>query len=449
MDFARIIQLYDPLVNISLSGGLELQLAESIEPNSDATEWTIRLRPDVTFHDGKSLTSDDVVFTFQRILNPKKPLAAASSLVALDIGGARVLDKRTLRIPCRTPFSTLTQNLADYDVYVVPVGYDPKRPVGTGAFVYESFAPGQQSVFVRNKDYWRNGEPYVDELVISNYADPTSQLDALVSDSVDYIDQLSYASTKTAIAGGKTVVRSQGGAFNNIVMRVDQPPFTDNRVRLAMKYLVDRTQMRSLLFGGYGLIGNDVPCITDPQYDHELPQRTRDVDRAKFLLRKAGHDGLSVQLVTAPLGVGVVDQAQIFAQQARAAGINISISQITVSNFFGPSYLKRTFTQDSWLYGLYFTQVALSTVPSAPYNETHFDDPRYDRLFREALRTVDRTRQTEIAHEMQRIEYDQGGQLIPNFTAYFDAHTPKLAGITGSSIGLPSWAYCFKRCWFS
>ena len=156
----------------------------------------------------------------------------------------------------------------------------------------------------------------------------------------------------------------------------------------------------------------------------------------------------NLQLVTAPIAGGVLQQAQIFAEQASAAGVNVSISQITPTAFFGSEYLQRTFTQDNWLYGLYFTQVALSTVPSAPYNETHFDDPSYTALFEEALRTVDYAKQTEIAHEMQLIEYETGGNIIPNFTPCFDAHTKSLQGIEGSKVGLPSWAYCFKTCWF-
>ena len=358
------------------------------------------------------------------------------------------MDELTLRLPCSTPFSTLVQNLADYDVYIVPTDYDPKRPIGTGAFVYRSFTPGVQSVFSRNPSYWRSGEPYVDELVITDYVDPTAQLNALLSGEVDYIDQLSFSALHSAIAGGEVIVKSGGAAFNNIVMRVDRPPFNDNNVRLAMKYIVNRPQMRELLYGGYGILGNDVPSITDPQYDHELPQREQDIDRAKSLLKAAGHENLNLQLVTSNLAGGVTAQAQIFAEQAKAAGVNVTVDQITPTAFFGPDYLKRTFTQDYWVYGLYFTQVALSSVPSSPYNETHFDDARYNALFAQALRTVDVAKQTEIAHEMQLIEYERGGNIIPNFTEYFDAHSPKLKGITGSKIGFPSWAYCFKQCWF-
>ena len=121
------------------------------------------------------------------------------------------------------------------------MGYDAKRPVGTGAFVFQSFTPGEQSVFTRNRNYWRDGEPYVDELIIYDYADPVAQLNALLSGEVDYIDQLSFSNLHSATAGGAVIVMSGGAAFNNIVMRVDRPPFNDNNVRLAMKYIVNRT----------------------------------------------------------------------------------------------------------------------------------------------------------------------------------------------------------------
>jgi peptide/nickel transport system substrate-binding protein len=232
-------------------------------------------------------------------------------------------------------------------------------------------------------------------------------------------------------------------------MRVDQPPFNDRRVRLALKYVVDRPEMRKLIFEGYGYLGNDVPCITDPQYDHSIPQRVQDIERAKSLLKAAGHERLSLELVTAELANGVTEQAQLFAQQAAAAGVTVTLNKITPQAFYGPNYLHRIFTQDAWLYGLYFTQAALAMVPGAPYNETHFDDPRYNALFAEALKTVDVAKQTELAHEMQLIEYQEGGNIIPNFTPYTDAHSASLQGIVGSNIGLPSWAYCFKECWFA
>ena len=145
-DWARVNSLYDPLVYMKPNAQFELWLAEEITSNSDATEWTIRVRPGVTFHNGKSLDADDVIFTLRRILNPKAPLEGAALLTAIDTAALTKVDSRTVRVPCKTPFSTLNQVLGLWLYDVVPVDYDPKHPVGTGPFVFKSFTPGQQSI---------------------------------------------------------------------------------------------------------------------------------------------------------------------------------------------------------------------------------------------------------------------------------------------------------------
>ena len=448
LDIARIVQLYDPLININTAGLMELQLAESIEPNTDATKWTVRIRPDVEFHNGKTLTAEDVIFTLRRIINPKLALVGGVTLNAVDGANIRALDSRTVSIPCHTPFSTLPEALTDYNCYIVPVDYNPQRPIGTGAFRWESFTPGVESVYVRNPNYWQAGLPYVDKLIISDYPETTSQVNALASGEVDYVDQLPASAVAQARAGGATIVVSTGGAFNPFVMRVDRPPFNDVRVRQAFRYIVDRQQMRTLVYGGHGDLGNDLFAITDPQYNHEIPQRAQDLDRARSLLKSAGHESLTVQLITSPIAGGVTEAAAVFAQQASLAGVKVTLQQIPNSTFFGPAYTTRVFTQDDWMYTPYFAQVAWSMVPGAPINETHFDNARYNSLYAEALKTTDTARKTDIVHEMQLIEWDTGGYIIPVFSPFLDAHSPRLHGITGSRMGMPSWAYAFKTCWF-
>jgi peptide/nickel transport system substrate-binding protein len=105
VDFARIIALYDPLIAYDLQAQNKLALAESMEPNSNATVWTIRLRPGVTFHNGKPLTAEDVIYTLTRIVTNN--YAGASSLGSVDVKGLKALDKLTVRIPCHSPYATL------------------------------------------------------------------------------------------------------------------------------------------------------------------------------------------------------------------------------------------------------------------------------------------------------------------------------------------------------
>src|SRR5262245_23477765 len=180
-DNARSFALFEPLVELGADAKLTNALAETLEPNATATEWTIRLRPGLKFHDGKPVTANDVAFSLKRVANPKAPLPGALTLGALDFNNFKVMDDRTLRIPMTRPFSVLPESICASQYYaIVPADFDPKKPVGTGAFKFESFTPGQQSVFTRFDEYWREDLPYLDSLtVIDSFASEIAAFDAL------------------------------------------------------------------------------------------------------------------------------------------------------------------------------------------------------------------------------------------------------------------------------
>jgi peptide/nickel transport system substrate-binding protein len=321
--------------------------------------------------------------------------------------------------------------------------------VGTVPFKYKSFTPGVQSIFVRNPNYWETGLPYIDTLIMSDYADETSQVNALLGGQVDAIDQLSAASLGEVQGSGKQTVISNGGAYTPFTMRMDIAPYKDVRVRQALRLVVDRPQLRDQVFRGHGILGNDVFGINDPAYDHSIPQRAQDLEQAKSLLKQAGQENLSIQVVTAPVAQGAVEAAQVFAQQAAGAGVNVSVRQVTSTDLYGSNYLKWPLSQDPW-YGIYYlTGVAESQAPTAPLNETHNHIAAYDRLYAEVLRTTDAAKQTELIHEMQMIEYDQGGYILPVFNPNFDGHDSRLAGVVPGRVGLSFGGYDFKNYWLT
>ena len=448
-DLARGAQLYNALVEFNTSAQIVLSLAEHIESNSDATVWTVRLRDGITFHNGKDLVADDVVYTFQQALNPKHPTASAALLVPVDLNGIRKLDRLTVRIPCKTPFSSMLEMIEPYNLPIIPVGWDQKHPIGTGPFKYKSFAPGVESTFLRNENYFESGLPYVDSVIITEYGDETSQVNALISGQEDAIGGLSATSADAVKASGNLVVISEGGGITPFTMRVDVPPFDDARVREAMRWIVDRRQMRKLVFGGYGALGNDVSSIWDPAYDHALPQREQDIARAKSLLRQAGHSGLTIELVTAPIQQGTVQAAQVLAQQARSAGVNITLRTLTSTEFFGPNYLKWVFAQDFYYYSPYLLQVTDAFLPTSPYNETHFNNPRYNQLNAIANATPDFSKRAEIEREMMSIDYTIGGYIIPYFVPVIDAHSRNLMGVTSSNTGAHLRNWELKQFWLA
>jgi peptide/nickel transport system substrate-binding protein len=449
MDFCRCIQIYDQLTILNPDGSAGLWLAKEIVPNADATEWTVRLKDGITFHDGKPLTADDVIYTMQLILDPKKPTNATVPLQAIDRNKLQKVDNLTVKMGTHVPFATFAETAASISNFgILPVGWNEKHPIGTGPFKFVSLNPGTDSTFVRNPNYWQDGKPYVDKLVIKNFADETTQVNALLGGQVDAVDQLSSASISSIAANGqaRSLISTSGG-FNPFTMRVDVAPFNDNRVREAMRLICDRQEMLNVVFDGHGKVANDLWSPWDPMYDHSIPQRPHDPEKAKALLKQAGHEGLSVQLVTADVAQGVVNTAQVFAQQAKAAGVNVSLKKVTVTEFYGPNYLQWPFAQDYYFYLLYFPQVAEGMLKGAPYNETHYNNPAYTKLYNQALAETDFDKRKVIAQDMQQIDYNEGSYIIPYFPPVIDGLGPHVQGSHGSRTGQSLGNYDFASMW--
>ena len=267
LDTARAQSLYQPLLQLNTSAQTEFVLAEDISPHGSTSDWVIRLRPGITFHDGKPLTADDVIFTIRRIVSGK--LSGATSLGPIDLKGLKALDKRTVQVPMTSPYGSFIDQLAYwYYLYIVPVGFNPAKPNGTGAFKYQSFTPGQRSVFTRNENYWKPGLPYVDTLTVIDFSDSASLQNALSTGVIHGAGALEGPQLAALAATGSVrTVKSHTGAITPFTMRVDQAPFNDVNVRQAMRLLVDRQQLINSALDGSGTVGADVSSPYDPNYD--------------------------------------------------------------------------------------------------------------------------------------------------------------------------------------
>lgn len=435
-DFTRIPCIYEPLVANGPTGKIEYFLAESITPNADATEWTIKVRPGVMTHDLKPFGAKDVLFSFKRMVKLKYP--GTTSLGPINLAASKVVDPLTLVVKFDKPFGLFLTFLQGNFIfgYMVPEGYDPKHPVGTGPFRLKSFTPGVSSTVVRFHEYWMPGLPYLDAVVSNDVAAETAQIDGLESGQFNAISYLSAASVETLKSNpAYTVVISKSGGWLPFTMRVDKAPFSDVRVRQALRLIVDRPQMVEEVFGGYGLIGNDMFGVFDPYFDHSIPQRVQDIPRAKSLLKAAGHSDLTVELITANVADGVLEEAAVFATQAAAAGVKVKVTQIDVTQFYANYYLKSAFSMDNWGYAPYLVNASQATVASAPFNETHFDDSAYNALYAKAYASTDAAVHREVTQGMQRIDYDSGGLIIPVFNPLIDAVAANVKGDVPNVVG--------------
>jgi peptide/nickel transport system substrate-binding protein len=448
-DDARLYQLYEWLTYRDHNFELKNWLAEEMTPNAKGDEWTVRILPDVEFHNGKTLTADDVIFSFQRILNPSTGAAAAPLLNFMDPKGMTKLDSRTVRFKFSHPFFPFADRCGNQLVAIVPVGYNPKKPIGTGPFKFTSFTPGQQSVFTAWEHY-RGPGPYVDEVVIIDYDDDTSRVNALVSGQVDAIDAVPYSLIPTIRGNANlNLLVSTTGAWRDIGMRVDVAPFSDIRVRQAMRLIIDRPQMIEQAYSGQGRIANDLYAPYDPSYLSSVPQRAQDIEQAKFLLKQAGHPGLKTTLVTADIQAGVVDSCLIFAQQAKAAGVDVTVQTLDATTFYNKLYENRPFSVDWWSTNSFLTQVAYGDGPGAVYNQTHWSNPKYESLYLQAIGAADSTKRVELEQEMQKILYNEGGLIIFGFPNSVDAHSSKVHGFQPDKSGQALGSWDFKQVWLT
>ncbi len=445
-DAARMFNLYDTLFAYDGEYRVVPSLAASGEPNETGDVWTVRLREGVTFHDGRPLTSADVRATFERILNPEDPKDGASKLGALE--RVEEVDELTARFVLGAPDAVLPDALAQYVMGIVPQDYDPEAPVGTGPFSLADFEPGGTTHLRAFDDYWQ-GRPHVDDVLLINFDDEDALMNSLLSSQVDVIAQVPLPLVHVISEDPRIrVVTSETGNWIPFTMRTDTAPFDDPRVREAFKLVVDREQMIEVAFAGQGRPGNDMYSPFDAGYPEDLPQRERDVEGAKRLLAEAGHpDGLSVELVTAPIQAGAVEAATVFAEQAADAGIDVSLRRVDATTFFGSGYLEFPFAQSFYYTRNFLTQAADTSLPDSPYNETHWDEPEFTRLVAQARETLDDAERDELIRRAMRLHRDEGGNIVFGFFDVADAYQRYVGGGVSDRSGMPVASFRFRDLW--
>jgi peptide/nickel transport system substrate-binding protein len=440
LDTSRLQSLYSPLVQLDANAKLEYMLAESITPASsnDFTQWEIKLRPGVTFHDGKPLTAQDVVFTLNRIVS--NGYSGTNPLGPIDIKNTKAVDTHTVLVKMTKPYSSFATQIAAAWVYlyIAPVGFNPAKPVGTGPFMFKSLSSGQRSLFTRNPNYWRSGLPYANTLEIIDFATTVSLADALQTGVIHAAGTLDgpQMATLDNVSGVKALPSKAGGIVP-FTMRVDTPPFHDVRIRQALRLLVDRAQLIDSALDGHGTLAYDVFSPFDQNFDTKLVRHT-DVAQAKFLLKQAGQENLTVTLTTSQIATGTVAMATVLAEQAKVAGVKINVNNVPSGTFFGKQYLSWPFAQDYYNYFPYIPQVAESMLSGSPFNETHTNDPAYTKLYDQANATASGSAlEKEILYEMQDFDFNKGGYIIPAYVDGLDAYSTKIAGFRPAKIGQP------------
>jgi peptide/nickel transport system substrate-binding protein len=421
---------HNQLIEVGADGQLVPEIAESWE-TADGMTWVFRIRDGVSFHSGKTLTPDDVVAS----INHHRGDASTSAVKSLL---AAITDVRTdgpnVIVTIEAPNADLPYLMTDYHIPIMPAidgRIDPNSTDGCGGYIVESYEPGVQASLTRNPNYWKSDRAHFDRVELLSILDPAARLNALITGEVHVIDQVDPATIGMLEGRGVARILSiPGNAHYVFPMDSRAAPFSDNNVRLALKYALDRQAMVDVILGGHGAVSNDNPIGPANRYFFaDMEPKSYDPDKARFYLGQSGFDSLDVTLSAADAAFsGAVDAAAMFSETARAAGINLSIDRVPNDGYWDNVWMKVPFCASYW--GGRAVEDHMFTTAyaaGAPWNDSFWDNARFNELLVTARSEIDEDRRREMYHEMQRIVSYEGSVIIPMYNNYVMAVSDEVA----------------------
>lgn len=423
----------DNLMTVAGDNSLEGGLAENWEPSKDAATWTFDIRKGVEFSNGKSLDIDDVIASLNSHREEKSKSGAKGVLAGIDsIAGD---GKHKVVFKLKSSDADFPFILTDYHLNILPSKdgvVDWRSGVGTGAYILEEFNPGVRAAFRLNPNRWQQDAGFVDSAELIAINDTNARQTALTSGSVDVINKPDLR-TVSLLERNKSlqIVDVPGRIWHVAVILVDQKPYHDNHLRLALKYGIDREGYLRKVLQGYGTLGNDNPI--GPAYRYhaaDIPQRIYDPDQARHHLKKAGYDGSTLDLYTAELFPGMVGATELYQQQAKKAGININVVRQPSDGWFSNIWRVKPFQMGWW--GPRITEdlmLSIAFLSDAAWNDTNFKSERLDKLIIGARAELDDNKRADMYREAQMIIRDDGGHVVPAFA--------NLVQVVSESVGVP------------
>ncbi|WP_345828002.1 ABC transporter substrate-binding protein [Erwinia sp. HDF1-3R] len=449
-DYTRQFMFYSGLTELDKKLVAQPALAESIE-SSDGISWQIKLRPGVTFHDGKALTAQDVVFSLSRHKDP----AVASTAInqAKQFSSITAVSPTEVKLVLTQPNFDIPTVLATSPFLILQDGTkDFNKAVGTGPYQCKSFTPGVSTVGVKNPHYWKPGLPHLDEVELMGVTDQAARVNALMSGDLHIVATLTANDVKRLRQSGQFgVLESKSGMYTNLIVRTDMKPGSSEDFVLGMKYLQPREIMVKTVMQGFGEVANDTPVPPwHPLFNKEIPQRPMDVEKARFHFKKAGMAGASAEIITTQNIEGSVEGGQLIQQLGRSAGVNFQVRRVPYDGYWSTHW-----TKDPLGYGsinprptldLLFSQFYLS---DAPNNESGWKNPQFDQLVVAARGERDQAKRKQMYGDMQALIYNHCGTIIPTFISSLDGHSSRVKGVEAWPSGMMMGYRFHEFAWLS
>lgn len=423
-------------------------LLDRWEVSDDLLTWTLYLREGVTWSTGEPLVADDVTFTMKQWLDPdvgSSTLGLMGSYLTVD--NIEKVDDLTLKLHLDRPEIAVPEHLYHYPNAILDhrtfEGDWLKNPVGTGPFTLEEYSVEERAVLKAREGYWKNGAdgeplPYLDEIVMLDLGDDSAAyVSALKAGEMHVYNPESGLDIYEALQGDDNIrIETVPSAASKVLrMRVDKEPWTDARVRNALKLCQDREKLLNVAQKGLGTIGAD--CHVAPAMADYAPIEPRqyDPEKAKELLEEAGYpDGVDVTLTIGSGWTDIVSIAETLKQDAEPAGIRININAVPNSTYW-----------DQWTeadMGITFWShrpLAVMLLPLAyvcddegnpvSWNESKWCDAEFEELLTKASGILDVEKRREVVKQLEEIQKERGSIAISYFADSLGFYNSKYKGM--------------------
>lgn len=400
-------------------------LATDWRSEDGARVWHFTLREGVRFHDGREMTSADVVASFQRMVEPDSGSAGAAQLDFLQPQNVSADGPYGVRFELDRPVGAFPYYTHIYNAVILPADYAgdfANNPIGTGPFKLDSFQPQQGARLSRNSDYWNDPLPYLDALELDFYDGSQPQVIAMQGGEADAMLSAGYIDIRPLFEQDNVrMVNQPTSTHAQVTMRTDQPPFDDVRVRRAVALAVDRPAAMQTLLGGNATIGNDHPLAPIYPVAVSLEQREQDLAQARALLAEAGYaEGFPIDLHVGRLAE-LPQYAEMLQQMLGQVGINVSL-KVEPLNVYYSHWTDVKFGVTDWASratpGQFLNAAFRGGVD---WNAPKWANDRFDSLLDQFESTADEAERKRLAEDLAAILQDE----VPAVIAYFkDAFRP-------------------------
>jgi ABC-type transport system substrate-binding protein len=444
--------IYNGLVDYDTAGNIQPSLAEKYEISSDATTYTLKIRQGVTFHNGNPLKADDVVATFDRILNPATKASRAPELANLSNYSAT--DDFTVKATLKQPYATLLAVLAGTEAYIIDkesaANFDfTKQMNGTGAFKLQTAEPNVRYVLAKNPNYWEKGLPYLDSIEQVPIPDDNARVNAFKSGQINFIEYIPWQNMDELGKDKQFTLYKGFDTYNLVRLNQQKPPLDKAEVRQALNYAIDRKALIDVAFGGQGqaITSGLIPKGTF-WYNDELDGTWKyDPEKAKSLLQQVGMkpSDVSLDFLSATISVHQ-DTAQVVASQLQQLGMKVTlrpqdVPQLTERRSTGDYQLMQDGLSFQWpdpdYYSAYFQTGGAAHAKGVNWSNKEMDD-----LLIKGRTTIDNNQRKQIYLQFEKLLIQQAPWIFLFFRPQAEAVTANVQGyVRIPGVGLGSERY--------